>query len=188
MNIDHKRIKILEALLDRPGKSWSVSELSEVSGVSQPTTSRIIGEFEDDNVVSSRRKGNMKLVELERREYVKNLVQAVSEKYRPMVEAAEKFSQKVSNIEEVEKVVLFGSVARGTADFESDIDVLVEVSDTEVRDRIMVKAESVSDDTGFHVSPTVVESETYEEHRTEKSQFYKSIERDKEILYGKKSS
>ncbi|MDY6773713.1 MAG: nucleotidyltransferase domain-containing protein [Candidatus Nanohaloarchaea archaeon] len=190
MKLDDKRLEVLKQLLDREGKRWSVSELAEAADVSQPTTSRIVEELEEESIVKSSRKGNMKLVELERREHVQNIVKAVGEKHRPMREAAETFAKRVSKVEDVEKVVLFGSVARGTADFNSDVDLLVVVSGNaeETRERVLVKAETVSDETGFHISPTVMKRETYQEHESEESQFYRSVQQDRVVLYDQQTS
>lgn len=187
MKIDDRRLEVLRTMLDRPDTELSVSDISRDSGVSQPTVSRIIDELEE-GVIETRQEGNMKLVELERRDYVKNVVEAVSDRNRYLEEAAESFATKLSGLEEVEKCILFGSVARGTADFDSDIDVLVLVSSMDARERIMVKSEAISEDTGFQISPTVMKQETYREHTKEETQFSRNVERDKKVLYGKQAS
>lgn len=183
MNINDKRLSIFKALLDHPKKDLSVSEIAESSEVPQPTVSRIVKELEEENILETQKRGNMKFVSLKRRDYIREIVRAISDKNQYLKEAAEEFSKKLADIKKVRKVILFGSVARGTADFESDIDVLVLVSDTEVEEKILLKAEKASEDSGFHISPTIMETETYNEHLRESSQFSKSVERDKVILY-----
>lgn len=186
MNIDDKRLKIFKNLLDRPNRDWNITDISEASGVSQPTTTRIVREMEDEKIISTRKKGNMKFVELEKRRHVKELVNVFNEEHRPMRETAVDFVKELEeDIPEVKKCLLFGSVARGTADLESDIDilVLVEEENQEIKNRIMLKAERVEEETGYPLSTTIMGLETYGMHLKEGSQFSESVERDKEVLY-----
>lgn len=187
MNIDSKRIKVLKQLLDSDGRN--ISELSEASEVPQPTVSRIIEELKEESVVSVSRRGNMKIVKLKKREFVKNLVNSLSGK-EELEEAAEKFVEQVKEFSEVKAGIVFGSVARGTADLESDVDilVLVEKENEEIRDRIMINADKISEETGFQISPTIMSVETFEEHKKTKSQFYNSIKDDMETLYDDRPS
>lgn len=188
MKIDERRKAVLECLVDRPNHDWSVSELAREAGVSQPTVSRIITELADEHIVETTQKGNMKQVQIVREDYVSDVLRALSDKYEYLLDAAQQFADAVAKIEAVEQCLLFGSVARGTADFESDVDVLVLVTDESVREKILLKAETISERTGFHISPTILLKDMYEEHKADGTQFAQSVERDNVILYDKKSS
>lgn len=173
---------MLKAVVDRPG--MNISEIAEESDVSQPTVSRIVEEYTDQKILEVSKRGNMKQVELKKPDMVREIVKTFSGFDRYFEEAAERFSENIKQIGEVERCILFGSVARGTADPGSDIDVLVVVSEEtdEVRKKIMLKAEKIEDEIGFHVSPTVMTVSVFEEHRAQESQFYRSIKDEMEVL------
>jgi len=72
-------------------------------------------------------------------------------------EAFETYAEEVtSDFETVEKVVLFGSVARGEHGVDSDVDVLVLVSDLSEREEIEDAAFAMTDRTGVSLTPVVL--------------------------------
>jgi len=186
MNIDSKRVEVLKSLLESEGRS--ISELSEASGVSQPTVSRIVNEFEDEGLVYSSKKGNMKLVDVRKRDFVKDLVSSLTG-VKQLEDAALDFADAIKDLD-VKMAAVFGSVARGTAERDSDVDVLVLVEEDseDLREKIMLNADKLTEDTGFQVSPTVMSIGKFEEHRKTGSQFYKSIKQDLKVLFDDRSS
>jgi len=187
VNIDSKRLEVLKFLLDHDRES--VSEVSRGSGVSQPTVSRIVEEFRDKDLVKTSKKGNMKLVELKKEGFAKDIVQSMTGS-RKLFEAAENFVEELKVFSKVNQCMVFGSVARGTAEPDSDVDVLVliEEDSESLREKIMLKAEKIIEETGFQISPTVMTVEVFEQHKENGSQFYESIKKDLEVLYNDRSS
>jgi predicted nucleotidyltransferase len=74
-------------------------------------------------------------------------------------EAFEEYAEEVSSLETVERVVLFGSVARGEHGVNSDVDVLVEVQNLDEREEIEEKAFELTSKTGISISPIIVEKQ-----------------------------
>jgi predicted nucleotidyltransferase len=77
-------------------------------------------------------------------------------------------------------VVLFGSKARGDADDESDIDllVLVDVEDNEFRSELWHIASDVSLDYYVVISPRVISQDRWAETRRIRMPLYRAIEAD----------
>jgi predicted nucleotidyltransferase len=75
---------------------------------------------------------------------------------------------------------LFGSVARGERDMESDIDLLVVLKDeySELRDEISMAAFDSILEYDVIISPIVMESKIYEWHKRYRDPLYNNIERD----------
>jgi predicted nucleotidyltransferase len=78
------------------------------------------------------------------------------------------------------KAVVFGSVARGETDKDSDVDILIIISDkyVKLRDEIGMSAYEIALKNNVVFSPIVMDESTYEWHRINKDPFYKNIRRD----------
>ncbi|MFB6292046.1 MAG: nucleotidyltransferase family protein [Candidatus Nanohaloarchaea archaeon] len=72
-------------------------------------------------------------------------------------QAFEEFASEVSQLETVEEVILFGSVARGEHSPRSDVDALVKVTELSQRGRIESIALDTTSRTGIPVTPVVTE-------------------------------
>jgi|GEM_PF-5716802 len=82
-------------------------------------------------------------------------------------EAFKVYAESLMNLDSVDRVVLFGSVARGDHGVNSDVDVLVEVSSLAERDMIENKAFEITSETGKSISPIIVQSN--ESHNLEET-------------------
>lgn len=72
--------------------------------------------------------------------------------------AFEKYAEKLeSSVDTVEKVILFGSVARGEHGTNSDVDVLVRVTEPGDEKRIEELAFETTSETGISITPVIVE-------------------------------
>lgn len=92
-------------------------------------------------------------------------------------QAFEDFAERVSDELEdsLDRLILFGSVARGEAWEESDVDVLVVVEDEEDIERVEELAFDVSAEYGVFIVPVV---KSFEEFSSKKdSSFIREVER-----------
>lgn len=88
-------------------------------------------------------------------------------------EAFEKYASRIIDIESVEKVVLFGSVARGSHGVNSDVDVMVKVQDLSQADEIENTAFKVSSEAGVPITPIITAEEA-------EDQFMETVKREGE--------
>jgi predicted nucleotidyltransferase len=98
----------------------------------------------------------------------------------PLREVAEEFAREVSKLVAVGSCILYGSVARGTATLESDIDVLVLVkkSTKTLNAQITKIASDVSHRTGRSIVPIVLLDFEFDEMVKTKHEFATAVKKD----------
>ncbi|MEW5766782.1 MAG: nucleotidyltransferase domain-containing protein [bacterium] len=89
---------------------------------------------------------------------------------------------------QISKIILFGSVARGNLDPESDIDLLVVITngDQNLKDEINMACFDIILETDVILSPLVMDRETYEWHKKYHDPLYNNIQKDGIELWIKK--
>lgn len=121
---------ILNLLSDNVLTTFSIRELHRATGYSIENVSNAIKTLEAVGIVSVRTKGNQKRVEIssDRLLNPENSYPSIpQQEFRiPVKKACEELEKTLENIK---GIVLFGSVATGTADRQSDIDLFVLVED-----------------------------------------------------------
>lgn len=90
--------------------------------------------------------------------------------------------------DQISKVIIFGSVARGESDPESDIDLLIVTTngDRKLRDEISMACFDIILKTNVILSPLVMDGETYEWHKNYRDPLYNKIQMDGIDLWTKK--
>jgi uncharacterized protein len=78
------------------------------------------------------------------------------------------------------KAILFGSIARGEYNNESDADILLVVSDsnTRIKDEISMSAYEIMLKNNVVLSPIVMDSSTFNWYRKNRDPFYRNIRKD----------
>jgi predicted nucleotidyltransferase len=182
-----KRRKIVRAMLDHPEKDWSVPELEKISGVPHATVWRTVLDMENVKILRSRLLGKKtKLFNLiEGSPYLPVLKSAVAVEVLPLRDVAEEFAREVSKLKAVGSCVLYGSVARGAATLESDIDalVLIEKSTKAVEAQITKIASDVSHRTGRSIVPTVLLDAEFDEMVKTKHEFATAVKKEGIVLF-----
>jgi len=91
---------------------------------------------------------------------------------------------KSLNHPEIEKIILFGSVARGEDKKDSDIDIIIITTDInddlKIEDDIYGKTFDTLLETGEYLSVKMVDSEHYQKHKN--FSFYRNIEKDSVLI------
>lgn len=82
--------------------------------------------------------------------------------------------------EQISKVILLGSVARGDFSPESDIDLLIVTANGEKdpKDQISMACFDIILETEVILSPLVMDKETYERHKKYRDPLYNQIQKD----------
>lgn len=150
---------ILDALLAHPGRRFTIRELSATARTPYATTWRVVEALRALGAITSERVGPSEVLSMRGDSpIVADLKQLGALELAPHRRAAREFARRVSQLPGVERVVLFGSVARGTQEPGSDVDIAVVVARKTIslRDRIYDAVSGAQDLTRMHVVPIVL--------------------------------
>ena len=118
--------KLLQFLIDRPFKEYTIRTLASVVDVTHRTVGKAVDVLAANDLVHIRHEGNKKLVSINRARVtipdnpLLRIPQA--EFHAPIRTAVETLN---SDLDDVLGILVYGSVARGEADRQSDIDLWV---------------------------------------------------------------
>lgn len=126
------KIKIIKYVI-KPGFMMTGREVSRICGLSHSNTIQILKEFEDLNLVSGRRAGKSVVWGPRLESYAYFVAERLFGK-SGMFSAVENLKLLIKDWSGLKKrgvvrVILFGSIAEGTDNLSSDIDVFVQVRD-----------------------------------------------------------
>ncbi len=189
MIFQHGKLKILEELIDNPGKDYSISSLSRESGASYDLTHRFVSQLSELGIIERRKLGGAVIVTLNQETpYIEALKQVARIDHQPLVEKAEQYAEELKEKKQVESVILFGSVARGTPKTVSDIDILVLVeSDHEAVEEYANRlASRYERDQNITITPMVEKISGFREDLENGSPFAEEVREDGKVLAGKK--
>lgn len=116
---------ILSVIVDQPYSEFTISELATLIDGNQGTVSKAIKLLSSVGIVETRAEGRKQYVRINRDRLNKSdsiLSIPQSEFHEPVRAFLDQLEKEISR---VVGVILFGSVARGTADRASDIDLLI---------------------------------------------------------------
>jgi len=189
------KAEVLKFLKDNPDDFFSINEIAKKTSGSNPSVKKFLEELSDIGLVKFRKKGSSYLIEYNPDSRYDEAVQSIfkveiDELWRKASSYSYDLKKDNQISEHIESVVLYGSVARGTADSNSDIDILI-LTDGEINeDNIMETALEIGkkkSDEEVEIVPMV---ETIDEFRDNWSygthRFETNVVRDGKILKGKK--
>jgi predicted nucleotidyltransferase len=183
------RGQVLRFLRDRPDQMFTINEVAESVDGSYPAVRDFLRDLEDLSLVKIRKKGSSYLVEFNLDSRYFYAVDAIfKSEVEPLSEAAHEFVSSLMESKEIEEkvisAVLFGSVARGTSDANSDIDILFVVGDDVNTDHFKNKIVEKAKNAEYEIVPVVeTESEFVENYENQK-RFEQNVVRDSRWLYG----
>ena len=150
---------LLSFLIDRPFEEYTLRKLASLVGTTHRTVSLAVDILEDNDLVVVTPEGNKKLVGInrDRIETPENDVLRIPqpEFQQPVREAADAL---VDRLDDVLGILVYGSVARGEADRQSDVDLWVLVR--EDRSRNQQRAAELATD----LAETRIDGERYGFH------------------------
>lgn len=143
---------------------FSITELTDAVDYSQPSISKAVDILAANDLVTDRREGNTRLIQINRDRLFHPddpLLQIPQSEFHTPVRTA--VDELVENLDDVVGIVLYGSVARGDADRRSDIDLWVLVEENRMENqrttnRIRQNLENQEFDTGRYAYEIDVES------------------------------
>lgn len=139
--------RIVEILLKYPDREFTINEISRLAEVPYASAWRFIKESEETGVVLLKRVGNYNVCRLNRSSpFMKDVLNALKSRTSPQKAVLESLTIELKKINDIKKVVLFGSVAKNMEKPGSDVDIAViakrknlglEKAVTDVVDRIL---------------------------------------------------
>lgn len=175
-------LKVIKALLEYPKRDWVLKDISEESGVPKTTVWRAINRLDGKGLVEKSMAGNTSIIKIENRHVLEKIVETAFAEVEEMRKNAEEYAEELKEIDGVESCILFGSVARGTADFESDIDILILATDENVEKKVTSITDRFSSKKSMWVMPDVMEKSRFEEMKKYGEDFAKEIENEGVVL------
>jgi predicted nucleotidyltransferase len=127
---------ILNFLSDNPEISVSIRQLATVTPLSERATREAVDALETSDLVETHREGNARRVQINRARLQKpaDPIRSIPQtEFQTPVRVAQQYIQ--DELADVRGIILFGSVARGTADRQSDIDLWVLVEGDRMEQR-----------------------------------------------------
>jgi len=185
-----KRLDILNTLLENRGSEFTISGLSERSGVGYKTTHGMVEKLEGFGVVNVEAKGGSKFVSLnEDSPYISVLEGLASIDSQPLKDVAEDFADEIyDGCDEVVSVVLFGSVVNGLPTEDSDIDIMVlasaETNIEDLEERIWTVRDRYERENKVNISPIVMDKEEFDLNAENREPFSSKVKKQGELLKG----
>lgn len=183
--------EVLEELVDNPDYMFTVNELAEKVSGSYNSVNNFLRQLEEFDIVSFQKKGRTYLVQYNEGSRYHNVIKTLLRADNtPLEEAAEKWAKEFyedNDLEdELRSIVLFGSVARGTAGPNSDIDVLILVEEDtraeDIKEKARKEAEKLHLD--FELVPVVESVEEFRNNLVHGKRFETNVKTDGIVLEG----
>jgi predicted nucleotidyltransferase len=121
---------LLRLLLDNPYEQFTIRELARLTDNAAQSVKRAVDVLEPNDLVVTETEGNRRLVGINRARVSKPddpVLRIPQTEFHPPVRAA--LDRLQAELDDVKGVLVFGSVARGQADRQSDIDLWVLAGD-----------------------------------------------------------
>lgn len=183
---------VLRFLKDNQDDFFSINEIAKQTSGTNPSVKSFLEDLSDLGLIKFRKKAGSYFVEYNQDsrydEAVKSMLKVEIKELRD--EASTYALKLVSDDgigDKIESVVLYGSVARGTADANSDIDVLILVNDEANTERVMERALAIGreqSDEQTEIVPMVQSIREFSKGFGNANRFENNVVRDGEILGG----
>ena len=187
-----KRVKVLNTLLENGDRSFTITELSDKSGVGYKTTHSLVGKLKGFGIINVEEKGGSKITTLnENSPYVDALEKLGGIDSEPLKQAAEKYSTEIKQkFPQIKSVLLFGSVLQGLPTMNSDIDLLILVDAETDKEQIEEKVWAVRDkyqrEQNVNISPIVMTKEKFKLNAENREPFASKVKKQGKVLEGEK--
>lgn len=171
----------MNLFLKYPERDFTVNELSKLSKTSYATTWRFIQELDRAGLIHTTLVGHSLACKLNQSSsFLREIKKVFEIEFSPHRLVSKEFVDKVKRVSGVKRVILFGSVARGTERLTSDIDIAVIIDKKEKN--LESKVTSVADDILKKSKMTIVPFLVTTREILEDRQFGDQLKRG-EVLY-----
>lgn len=184
--VPEKKLEILEKLVENPDQYYSYRELARKVEASYGTVRTFLKELEEEKIVLAEEKSRTTLNSYNPENRHNQLIlKLLRTRIEDMVDSAERAAEKIEEETEDATVILFGSVAKGTATEKSDIDLLILVPERkELEEHIRNKIARIEKKTRYSISPMIIEKERFEEELENGERFAEEVRNTGKTLRG----
>ena len=184
--------EVLKELLDSPEYTYTVNEIAEKVSGSYNSVKNFLREMERFDIVSFQKKGGTYLIQYNQNSrYHEVLKQLLRADNKPLKETAEAYANKLVKYldikNQIKSVILFGSVARGTAGPDSDIDILILTEDDADTDRVKTSVRNYAEkqvDIENDVVPVLESEKEFRDNLANGKRFETNVSKDGIVLEG----
>lgn len=163
--IPRTKYEVLKFLLNNKRENYTISELSENIDVSYASINNFVKKLEKFGIIKLEKKGSALLVSVNKHSpYIETLEELGSLDARPLKKLAKEYTQQLkTKNDKITTTALFGSVAEGIPDKESDIDILILVENKETETSKLAEdlADKKARNTQIQISPLVMTEEQF---------------------------
>jgi predicted nucleotidyltransferase len=128
------QLNILALLTGHPEREYNFTEIGEALGISPGVFQRGINSLEKQGILTSHKRGNQRLFKVNLQYPLLNEIKAIIQKtggIKPVLR------EIVQALPEIETAIIYGSYAKNTVRADSDIDVLLVVTNPGVEDKVI---------------------------------------------------
>lgn len=187
------KAEVLKFLKDNPDDFFSINEITEKTSGTNPSVKKFLEELSDIGLVKFRKKAGSYLVEYNQNsKYDRAIKEMLRAEIRDLVHQADWYAKTIFDDQDiggdVVSIILYGSVARGTADSNSDIDILILVKNNVDEERIMDRSLEIArkrSNEQTEIVPIVEKMGEFKENLHSTNRFESSVFDDGEVLKGK---
>lgn len=143
-----KRLEILQHLVNNKENNFSINEISENVDATYKTVQNFVDTLEEFGFINSEKHGRTRIATVNTDSPFLDVFEKLGEiDAQPFREVAEKFSEEINErySDQIDSIILFGSVARGIPVSGSDIDLIILVKDEENKEDVNDEAWSLRD-------------------------------------------
>ena len=132
------RIKLTRTLYKFKDRSFTLSELSRYSGITRQGIMKVLDDLNGMNIVKLERIGSSIIIRLNRNEFINNILK-VYELEKNTLNNLIDFINSYFKDKKMISLALFGSIAKGEENFNSDIDLLIITKNKKLASQISEK-------------------------------------------------
>jgi len=175
-------VKIIRVLVSSPGKEWSERELATAAGIDHKVVSHMMPLLVSYKLVSKQQIAKANVYRLNGKHYIVKQLRRLFENERKTPEyLKQRLTRACARNKHILSATLFGSVARGTEEPDSDIDLLIL---TDGHTNLKGLFEGVEVEFGHVVAPHLW---TFDQLQTKKrSTIFRKILQEGQHIYGRR--
>lgn len=171
------RKQVLQQLFRKPDYEYTINELTKQVSGSYMSVRNFLQELAEFSVIKIKKKGNYSLVKLNKDSiYNDAILKLLRSDVEPLRRIAEQYASKMRDKfgDKLKASYLFGSVAKGSADRQSDIDVLLLTlsdSEEEVKEQAPKIAQKMKYGSDNPISPVVESKQEFDDNLEQGAKF-----------------